>query len=467
MAISDLPTPGIGLVRESEIDTALEYAHVPFVRGYLQWSTACTDAPKAFQLLSAFGLLAAIAPPGLQFANVLAGQPVYGNLWTLAVGQSGEDRKTTVISQARTMLEQAAPSVIGSRPSSAEAFETSFHDQPVQTLILSDMGDFLAQAQGEGNYFRKVKAKFVDVYDCGPILKRNAKKETVVTCPSPRFSIMAAVNPSFLEEHTERADWTGGYMSRHFTLYAGKERDLDVVLPDGRVENQQRLAWYLGQLARYTPGRCVGITAEALDYYRRWSASFRSRLTATTSLSGQAARTVSLALKLALLCAWDSGEPRNGVDWNLELHHIRTGACLAELHWRSVVQVAEFSVSSRDLRDRRMVLNALRPGFWTSLGEILRRAPTVGLSKRMNEVLATLIASGEVHSMTGPGSVPYYRVADSGEVIRRSVEGVLPLDQLQETNPLLTPAAANGAAQGSEPLPGQTFPLGPGGRPHE
>lgn len=468
MAISDLPTPGIGLVRDAEVWEALEevQSFLPFVTGYLKYTEACTDAPLAFQLLGAYGLLAATAPADLQFADVLAGQPVYPNLWTLAVGQSGDDRKTTAIGLARKMLEVAAPAVIGSEPSSAEAFVTSFHDQPVQTLIIPDMGAFLAQAQGEGNYFRKVKAKFVDVYDCGPIHKRNAKKETVVACQSPRFSIMAGVNPGFLETHTERADWTSGYMSRHFTLFAARERFLVLRAPWATSFGQQ-LAEHLGKMSRWgVRGPCVGITPEALDLYERWSARFRARLAgAAAGLSGQSSRTVSLALKLALLSAWDYGEPRQG-PWELQIHHVRAGINFAELHWRSVVQVAEFSVSSRDVRDRRAVLSALRPDLWTAAGEILLRCPTVGLQKRVNEVLSTLVASGEAESK-GHGTDTYYRAKGSGEILATSQGRVLTLDQLQETNPLLTPAAANGAPKGSGPLPDQTFPAGPSGRPRE
>jgi hypothetical protein len=376
-----------------------------FVTRYMRWAVPQTDAPIAYHLATALGLLATTAPTDLSI--VYAGPPMHANLFVLVVGRSGEDRKSTATGMGRGLLIRAAPSLAGHEPGSAEGLIDALAVQPTQMISYSEFGSFLARAQ-EGSYFEAIKTRYNELFDAVPVQRMKASGKGVIV-DHPRVSILAACATPYLEKYTEPVDWSGGFMGRWLVFFSHREK----LLPFGAAADptlENGLIAELGARSTASVGRCAGLDADAQRLWVTWFADVSNR-PLPDYIVGARARVPTMAMRIALLLGWDYGGARAGGDWYLTTEEIGPAIKIAELHLRSVIAIADVLCESRDMRDRRAVLDVVRARGPLSHGAICKHAKL--LKKRVFEILDTLCEEATIALIRVDGE-PNYAITAAG-----------------------------------------------------
>lgn len=402
-----------------------------FITRYLRWASPQTDAPIAYHLATALGLLATVAPTDL--AIVYAGPPMHANLFVLVAGRSGEDRKSTATAMGRGLLIRAAPSLAGHEPGSAEGLIDALAAQPTQMISYSEFGSFLARAQ-EGSYFEAIKTRYNELFDAVPVQRMKASGKGVIV-DKPRVSILAACATPYLEKYTEPVDWSGGFMGRWLVFYSHREK----LLPFGAAADpalEASLIAELGARSTMSAGKCVGLTPEAEALWTTWFADVSNR-PLPDYIVGARARVPTMAMRVALLLGWDYGGALTGGEWRLTPDEIEPAIKIAELHLRSVTAIADVLCESRDMRDRRAVLNVVQSRGPLSFGDVCKHAKL--LKRRVHEILDTLCEEKTVALLHIDGA-PHYAITNVGIRVAAT----------QGTGPSL-PAGAEAAALPAEP----------------
>lgn len=358
-----------------------------FVRTYVYHAMKQTTSPLCYHLGTGLSILATTCP--LDYGMWYAGQ-LRANLFTLLVGRSGEDQKSSALGVGKEILFNAAASLIGDYPGSAEGLIDSLSGNPVQLIPISEFGRFLSSAQG--GYFEQIKTLLADLWDSHPIQRAKANGR-VIRVDNPRLSIMAACSIPYLEKHTLSEDWSGGFMGRWAVMYGQRTR----IDPDP-VGDRTYVPTLVNTLANRantsTAGWCVGLTPEAKQLWDAWFHDLYARRL-PSQVMGVRSRAPTLARKVALLYGWDYGQAVQGQDWRMGLDVLVPAIKFAELHIKSLVGLSSKIADHPDARMRREVLQALE--FFdgkAALGQILgylkkRKRPIV-------EILDSLLEEGKV-----------------------------------------------------------------------
>jgi hypothetical protein len=121
-----------------------------------------TTAPAAYHVACGLALLASTVPVDMKhrYAGVL-----HGNFYTLLIGRSGDDQKSSALYQARRLLRAVNDKLEGRPPGSWEGLIDSLAENNRQTLFYSEFGDFLSKANNPG-YFAPMKTTLTDLWDC-------------------------------------------------------------------------------------------------------------------------------------------------------------------------------------------------------------------------------------------------------------------------------------------------------------
>jgi len=354
-----------------------------FVRVYVEHAMKQTTSPLGYHLATALAILATTCPVdyGMMYAGML--RP---NLYTLLVGRSGEDQKSTALNIGKRLLGKANSQLIGDYPGSAEGLIDSIGRQATQIIPMSEFGKFLSSAQR--GYFEPIKTALTDLWDCEPI--QRAKANGVVTrVEEPRLNVLAACSIPYLEKHTLSEDWTGGFMGRWLILYSRRERlDPD---PTGDPTMESFLINELEIRASIAQaGRCMGLDSQAKELWNAWFHDLYNRKGLATNVQGVLSRVPTLARKIALIYAWDFGIATTGNPWYMGLDVLFPAIQVAELHLKGLLGLFERIADNPDARLRRQVLVAIETmGGCGTLGEIIRM---VKLKKRVvNEALEGLM----------------------------------------------------------------------------
>lgn len=147
------------MIREVEALAALPT--FGFLRKYVDYAAECTDANLVYHLATGLSLLTQTIPISL---NVQFGAHLYGNLYSLIVGESSSSKKTTAINIGRNLLREIMPTAEGETPGSTEALIEGLRAAPRQLICYGEFGSFLAKAQ-EG-YLLPLKTTYGELYDC-------------------------------------------------------------------------------------------------------------------------------------------------------------------------------------------------------------------------------------------------------------------------------------------------------------
>lgn len=377
-----------------------------WLRKYVKWAARQTTSPLAYHVACGLNVLGVSTP--LSYGHHYAGT-IYGNLYSLLIGRSGEDQKSTALNLSRKIIWEVDDQLLGSKPASTEGLIDELSARPRQIIHYPEFGSFLAKAQRKGGYFEPMKALLTDLWDCTPQSRVKAGNN-IIRADNPRLSIVAACSFPYLEAHTEAHDLSGGFLGRWAVIVAQRERTNPN--PTGDLNGFAELVE--GIRARATmeeAGACLGLTDSA---YKRWCEWFYEieKRKLPSIISGTRTRAPSIARKVALIHAWDWGEPLAGNPWKLTDAHIEYGIRFAELHLASVITLGERLAEHPDARVRRQVLNTVPLGGLKSLGQIMLKTK---LRKRtVMEILDGLVIDGSLtpHEVQGVGAGTLYARPD-------------------------------------------------------
>jgi hypothetical protein len=384
------------LVTEQDVVKALPPQG--FVRNYVIHAMKQTTSPLCYHLGVGLSILAATCPLnyGMWYAGALR-----ANMFTLLVGRSGEDQKSSALGIGREILFEAAAPLIGDYPGSPEGLIDSLARAPSQIIPISEFGRFLSSAQR--GYFEAIKTLLADLWDSQAIQRAKANGRTV-RIQDPRLSIMAACSIPYLEKHTLAEDWSGGFMGRWAVMYGERERvDPD---PVGDRTAFQPLADFIRARATTpTAGWCEGLDDQASKMWEDWYNDVYARHL-PNQIVGVRARAPTIARKVALIYAWDFGEASFGQPFRLTVREMDPALRFAELHIKSLVGLSSKIADHPDARLRRSVIESIEHTKGVaSLGQILtylkmRKRPVV-------ETLDSLLEEGIVVKATNQAGFVY------------------------------------------------------------
>ena len=378
-------------ITEDEAIAALPARTDSFLFQYVKWACKQTDAPMAYHIGTALSILAVTAP--VNHGACIAGPTLHANMFVLLAGRSGEDRKSTAAGMGKALLQAGAPGLIAPEPGSEQGFVDQLAEQPVQLVYYSEFGSFLAKANG-GGYYEALKTRLNEVYDGGTVGRKKANGKGVMI-ERPRVTVLGACATPYLEAYTTPVDWTGGFMGRWLVLFAHRERlYAQGTKPDPALTKalQDDLYQRVVDAGLHGSGECLGFTDAASKRWVEWFHDVNNR-DLPEYIIGVRARVSTTALKVALVLAWDYGGVRGGQPWAIDLDVLEPAIKIAELHLQSVVALSELLTESKDMRDRRRILLALKAGPRTS-AELLRDAKM--LKRRFNDVLDTLLTENSI-----------------------------------------------------------------------
>ena len=404
-------------ISESEVQAILPEEDC-FLNSYIAYASKLGDSPLAYHLVNGFALLAALAPANLLVEDMNGGTH-YANFWGMTVGRPGVDHKTSALKYATHLLAAAAPERIGSVVGSYEGIVKQLAP-PFSTRLapVTEMGHFLSATQGVG-YQDKIKPFLTDIFDCQPYDRPLSGKR--MNIPAPRLSIAAAVNHDLLQAHATPTDWGGGFMSRWFVLNAETERADPEYGPE--KGEKERLVGWMRDLMRAKLESCEGLTPEARTFWRAWNLEWRDKMIESVSNNSQASihgRVPMHAVKLALLMSFDFGAARSGAPWTIEEDILWRGTILADMHYRSIRDLAAAAQPTEYMRLRFQVISTIRnltrhaPGAFASHAEILKQT-TMG-KRKLDEILESLVAEETtIQFRTDNGRFHYREFVETSE----------------------------------------------------
>jgi len=383
-----------------------------WLKAYVNYAKTKTTSPAAYHIVCGLGCISACTPSNVGLLHAGA-SPIRANFFGVLVGRSGDDQKSTATGIARRVIREAQPHRLQPNPVSPEGLKESLAEQPRQTLVYSEFGDFLTQTKqgyGEG-----LKTTITDLWDCTVVTRRKAKKDENIEVRDPRLSILAACALPFLTEHTTSTDWSGGFFARWFFIHAQRER-VDSFPARGKKTNEGQIL--AGELAKKTDGAhyfCGEIEREAFELWDQWFKSISCRKLPKI-IAGLRSRIPTHALRVLILLAVDLGYTRTH-SWNIDTLLISLAIEITEMYVSSLQSISESLEPDEESRVRRRILEYLKDnnGFG-SLGEFIReyRYP-VAISKMGIDWLA---CAGYIQKFTVSQST---RDAEKDDIIMKLI----------------------------------------------
>lgn len=232
--------------------------------------------------------------------------------------------------------------------------------------------------------------KIVILGNCKPQQRRKVKDQ-IVRVDNPRLSMMAGCSLPFLEKHTNPSDWTGGFLGRWLVIYGKRERTDPFPTKDS-----QAIPWLVEEFQRKMQvkniGVCGGLSPAARQYWDEWFYELEVRKMPEV-IAGAKTRVPAMALKAAMLFAWDFGLPLNPT-WELDEVTLSYGIAVAELHLKSLVGLSSMIAEHDDARERRAFLECVPIGGQIRFSEVLRSLKIK--SRKATDILAGLVIDGSL-----------------------------------------------------------------------
>lgn len=319
-----------------------------FIESYVSWAKKTTDAPEEYLVAGALACLSAAVG-----RKVCLNNRIYANLWLVLLGDSSVARKSTAVSLARMLCEEAGVHTFPDRIT-PESFYETLSVNPQGLFALGELGGWLGSLAR--SYALGLKQDMAELYDCPRLFKRirkDAKGRVKEYCAAnPYISMLSASTPEWLEVHISENDAGGGFLPR-FCYVFGKPRTPfpvppELVVPSTLVEILREISRCSGQIV-------LEEGTAAYDTYAEWFYSFRDQLKdCVRDLVPFAVRLETVALKTALLIQAERhpGEPL------LSLHPdaVRKGCAYAEVFFKNAEAIVRrLSYSSFERLCQRVI----------------------------------------------------------------------------------------------------------------
>jgi hypothetical protein len=377
-----------------ELSEALVIAALPtsgFIPAYVRWAMSRNDAHVVYHLATALAMVTQTTHDDLCYAP---NSRTFSNIYALCIGASTDSRKTTAISMGTALLAEALPDALQAQPDSKQGLIKSLGRKQRQLIPYPEFGDAISTWQM--SYAAPIKTALTSAYDGTPIARGTSKELDVI--PKPRLSLICGGAPEFLEAYSFEVDWMGGFLAR-FILFLG-ERERTIELDSIGIRDPRDVARLTAMLRerrrdgdRPSVGRCLGYGPETRAMLREWQTWQRSVARGVSPMiAASIGRANDIIPKIAMLCAWDSGRARRGQDWSFNEEEVSVAIAVAKHHCYSAMLVQRDIAASKDMQDRRRVLNAISKNRFkpTALREIISSAKL--LDKRVLEIIRSLKA---------------------------------------------------------------------------
>lgn len=381
-----------------------------FVRQYTQYGMTQTASNASYHLGMGLHLAGLCSPPGLVAKGFLA--DTYPNLWLLLVGSTGHAQKTLALNVGLKLISRAAPTLLGPDPTSEEAFWKNLRAQPTMSLIYPEFEEFFRNTGGgPDNYRSKLLGAYVSFFDCIDRVRKDARGNPI-EIHMPRFGLVGACTPRHLEDHTDLGHWEGGFMGRELILYGEAERAF--IQPQELPQHQAWLEQWLAEgaaLASIQP--CQPMSEGARALWQAWCEDVNQRVKEMRDerIRGALARVTLIAAKIATILAYDFGGGKYGRPWGITPEVLRPAMAIGELHYKSARALIGRIASSPEMREMRMVENAIpKDGTWASTGAVAKDAQMT--LWRLRRYLDTLMAQGVVGKDEQDGHTFYRWIPD-------------------------------------------------------
>lgn len=228
-----------------------------FLRDYEAEMRKYTDAPDVFHKAAAYAVVGAMLCTHKYRMLLKGGVPArWMNMWVILVGDSGQTRKSTVISMADEVLRATDPDRHAPNDGSPEGFAKDLvkkgnEDAPAglgssSIFVFPEMLTFFQNTTKA--YYAPVKAMLMDFYDVPATYHRKLSKEEF-TVKQPRVSLLGGLALEHLPNVLTAEDWLGGFMSRAIVVHGVRERLMEDAGTPG-VKIFERHADHLTQMLK-------------------------------------------------------------------------------------------------------------------------------------------------------------------------------------------------------------------------
>lgn len=371
--------------------------------GYLQSTT-----PIGYHIAVGLTILAATEP--MPYSAPWPPGRTHGNLFSMLVGRSGDDQKSTALGIGRDIFSTACPNLLGHNNVSEAAMIDMLVVKPKVVVFYSEFGTFMSSAKNM-QHMVPVKTMITDLWDNTP--QQRGRSGKLITVPEPRVSFCAAISDSYLEEYTLAEDWTGGFLGRWYTIFARRER----IDPYPQPHAGHR-SWLVDELKKRGEakdfGQCAGFDSGGHLLWSNWFHALMNR-PLPSNVAGVRSRGPAIAMRIALALGWDYGEgyTKPGGTWLIGPDILEPALAITELYIRSIEQLSGLLADHEDGRLRRSVLRVVdEMNGHVSLADILER--TKRRKKVIMETLDGLCAEGKLELITTARG-PMYRYSPKQE----------------------------------------------------
>lgn len=352
----------------SERDASAVLPPNSWTKLYCEHAFVNTTSPLIYQVGMALTILGATCP--MTYGLAYPPSALRANLYTMLVGRSGDDQKSTALGIAKDILREADKKLIGRTPVSDAGLLEDLAEIPKQTIFYPELGTFLSMTRQE--YAQSLKPLYTELWDNEPVQRRRANNK-IVAVNEPRLSLGAAVSLPYLEAYTLAEDWSGGFMGRWLVLWGQRERV--EALPT--IDNTRRKALVDALIVRATApsaGWCLGLDSGAKNLWKDWFDRLSKRNFPSVA-RGVKTRAPGIALRIALVYGWDFGPPfKSDAPWRINPDILEPAIALTDLYIRSVEELSDVIADHEDGRIRRSILECLNEfPSGATLGQVLGR----------------------------------------------------------------------------------------------
>lgn len=226
------------------------------LRDHHDYASKCTDGPTIYHVASMATTMAALCAD--RASLVIEATPYPLHLWTMLIGRSTIDRKTTSTRLAIGPMEDLYPNRVARVYGSPEGLWNHMNQHPCLCIYVPEGGAFFAQR--EAGYWRHAKDIWMDLYDYqkNGVTRQLAKQS--ITINKPRVSMLAATAYPLLQRYTRDTDWLGGFLAR-FLMISGEPGT-----PKPRLTSDPKVELHIQGLLKnvfQTDWGVMGITTQA------------------------------------------------------------------------------------------------------------------------------------------------------------------------------------------------------------
>ena len=198
------------------------------IEGYLRYASQLTDAPKEFHQALAMNLLSVCVgrTPILVTPNVM-----YPHVWTLLLGRSSKDRKSTAIEILKGVLPSGSAKIANEY--SREALLAELSETPQGIGLFDECGGLLKQMSNTKHYMAGLDDTMCSLYSLTDTYVRKLRTETF-TINNLYLNLVWATTLRKFRRNISVDDYTSGFLARFQVVYAEKA----IILPRRNMDEE-------------------------------------------------------------------------------------------------------------------------------------------------------------------------------------------------------------------------------------